>query len=112
GDVRAADEGGILIEAEGGFGADVEAAGEVFAGGEEDFSAAFGGAVVEGFLEDGGVFGDAIGFGAEVFDVEFVGGGEGGAGGVGGAEGGGEEEREGDGEEAGGEHAGPFEGVD
>ena len=70
-------------------------AGEVGAGGDEDFAAAEHGAAVDGLLEGGGVFGFAVGGGAEVADVEYQGGACGGglgpAGGSQGEEGAGDE---------------------
>ena len=85
---------GALGEEEGCVAVELEGAGEVVAGGEEDFSAAGVGAGVEGFLEGGGVLGFAVAGGAEGVDVEGAWGG-----GVGGGElaAGGEEGGEGEG---------------
>ncbi len=71
GGVVAAGEGGVFGEAKGGVGADFDAADEVVAGWDEDFAAAVGRGGVEGFLEDGGVFGFAVTEGA--LGVEVVG---------------------------------------
>lgn len=68
--VGGAGDGCALGETEECARAELDGSGEVVAGWNEDFASAEDGAAVDGLLDCGGVFGDAVAGGSVVADVE------------------------------------------
>ena len=60
----------VVFEAQDRMGAEREGAGEIVARGDHHFATAQNPAAVDGLLQRGGIFGDAVAFGSEIADVE------------------------------------------
>ena len=70
GQVGRPDDVSVLLKTQNRIGAQREGAGEIVARGHHHFAAPQNPAPVDGLLQRGGIFGDAVAFGSEVADVE------------------------------------------
>ena len=70
GEIGGAGDGGVLFETQSGVRAERDGAGEIVAGGHQDFAAAQHRAAIDGLLDRGGVFRGAVALGAEIADIQ------------------------------------------
>src|ERR1035438_9340396 len=69
-EIRAAEDGRVLVEAQERVGLEGERAREIVAGGNQHLAAAENPTAIHGLLNGGGILGDAIASGAEIAHVE------------------------------------------